>query len=247
VFVHRFDGKALNYSKYRPRYPRRILRLLEAGVGLDNRSVVADIGSGTGILSELFLKNGNHVLSVEPNDEMRGIAERRLEKFGNRFVSVKGTAESTSLASRTVDLVAVGQALHWFGPESRKEFRRILKGKRFVCVVYNDRRSNGRAETVYSKLVEEYGGDRGTVPEVDDTYISQFLGNDQFTKFSIPNRQVLGYVGLLGRLASASYMPGPGSQSWNALTRDVRDVIEHLGVRGRVTLHYLTRVYIGHV
>jgi SAM-dependent methyltransferase len=248
MFVDRFDGRALNYSRYRPRYPRRILRLLELEAGLDQKSVVADVGSGTGILSELFLSHGNSVLSVEPNDEMRRIAETMLAKHGDRFASVKGTAESTSLPNNAVDLVAVGQALHWFEPEkARREFRRILRGRRPVCVVFNDRKSDGPVEVEYGRLVLEYAVDRGNTPEVDDPYLGRFLGNDQFKRFSIPNRQVLGYSGLLGRLASASYMPGPGSRSWDALTRDVSEVVRSLGVNGRVTLHYVTRVYIGHV
>ena len=77
--TQRFKGRIENYAKYRPSYPRDVLELLEMERGLTGTSV-ADVGSGTGILSELFLANGNRVLGVEPNREMRGAAERRLRR-----------------------------------------------------------------------------------------------------------------------------------------------------------------------
>ncbi|HEX8116661.1 MAG TPA: methyltransferase domain-containing protein, partial [Pyrinomonadaceae bacterium] len=67
----RFSTRVADYIKYRPGYPPAVLRLLERECGLGPDSVVADVGSGTGLLSELFLKNGNRVYGVEPNREMR--------------------------------------------------------------------------------------------------------------------------------------------------------------------------------
>jgi len=37
-------------------------------------SVIADIGSGTGILTKLLLEKKLTVFAIEPNDDMRGIA-----------------------------------------------------------------------------------------------------------------------------------------------------------------------------
>src|SRR5438876_4321031 len=95
-FTRRFTGRAPFYSTSRPSYPMRILDILRTEIGFDRTFVVADVGSGTGLLSELFLANGNHVIGVEPNDDMRIFAEKRLGKFP-KFLSVKGRAERTSL------------------------------------------------------------------------------------------------------------------------------------------------------
>ena len=65
-----------NYIKYRPGYPSAVIDTLASECGLTEKSIVADIGSGTGILSELFLKHGNPVFGVEPNREMREAGER---------------------------------------------------------------------------------------------------------------------------------------------------------------------------
>ena len=68
--IERFSTRVENYIRYRPGYPKALIDLLERECSLPANSVIADVGSGTGILSELFLKNGNVVYRVEPNGEM---------------------------------------------------------------------------------------------------------------------------------------------------------------------------------
>jgi SAM-dependent methyltransferase len=79
----RFTGRVENYIKYRPGYPGGMIETLVKECGLTKDSIVADIGSGTGILSGLFLKNGNRVFGVEPNREMREAGERLLQRVPN--------------------------------------------------------------------------------------------------------------------------------------------------------------------
>src|SRR5439155_17040285 len=63
-FTRRFTGRAPFYSTSRPSYPMRILDILRTEIGFDRTFVVVDVGSGTGLLSELFLANGNHVIGM---------------------------------------------------------------------------------------------------------------------------------------------------------------------------------------
>src|SRR6266850_4933000 len=107
--VERFSSRVANYVRYRPGYPPAIIDLLETECGLTSGSFIADIGSGSGKLTELFLENGNVVFGVEPNAAMRVAAEEILEAYFG-FRSVDGTAESTTLASASVDFVTAGQA-----------------------------------------------------------------------------------------------------------------------------------------
>ena len=96
--------------------------------GLRPDHVIADVGSGTGILSKLFLENGNRVFAVEPNDEMRRAGEEYLSGF-KKFSSVAGSAEATTLADASVDFVTVAQAFHWFEPvAARREFHESCAG-----------------------------------------------------------------------------------------------------------------------
>src|SRR5579862_8232214 len=111
--THRFTNRSENYAKYRPRYPKEIVEFLVGEIGFTPDWTIADIGSGTGLLSELWLKNGNRVYGVEPNREMREVGERLLAGFEN-FRSVDGTAEATTLPNAVIDLVTAGSAFHWF-------------------------------------------------------------------------------------------------------------------------------------
>jgi len=137
---NRFSNRATYYAKSRPRYPEAILNFMEKELSLTKASVVADIGSGTGILSELFLKHGNSVFGVEPNGEMRKTAEELLAAYPN-FKSKDGTAEATTLPATSVDFVTAAQSFHWFDPtKAREEFLRIMKTQGWVLLIWNTSR-----------------------------------------------------------------------------------------------------------
>jgi len=246
--IKRFQGRADVYSKYRPTYPRGILRILRKEVGFVREKVVADIGSGTGILSELFLEAGNKVYCVEPNEDMRNAAIEKLRRYASKFISVDGTAEETTLKRGSIDLVTVGQALHWFDLEkARAEFARILRKEGYVSILYNYRREKGKVEEAYGKLIAKFEKDRATVPDVDDAYAASFLNGGKVKKFVMPNSQSLNLQGMMGRLASASYMPLQSDRKWVEIEKEVRKIVDEQGRNGVVTLHYDTTLYLGRV
>src|SRR5712692_8631532 len=108
----RFSNRVADYVRYRPGYPGALIDLLRTECGLRPDHVIADVGSGTGLLSKLFLENGNRVYGVEPNQEMREAGEEFLRSFPE-FTSVAGSAEDTTLGNTSVDFVTAGQAFHW--------------------------------------------------------------------------------------------------------------------------------------
>src|SRR5690348_8431451 len=95
--TRRFSNRVDNYIAYRPSYPRAVIDLLRRECGLAADWGIADVGSGPGNLTRLFLDNGNRVFGVEPNREMREAGERLLSDYPG-FTSVSGTAEATTLA-----------------------------------------------------------------------------------------------------------------------------------------------------
>jgi ubiquinone/menaquinone biosynthesis C-methylase UbiE len=245
----RFSDRVENYVKYRPGYPPAVLDLLVARCGLAPDSVIADVGSGTGILSELLLKNGNRVLAVEPNREMRTAAENLLIGY-DTFTSIDGRAEATTLADSSVDLVVAAQAFHWFDqPGARSEFARILKAGGWTVLVWNERRLGTSPFLVdFENLFLKYGTDYARVRHENvEPDIGSFFAPHRFELESFDNLQQLDLEGLTGRVLSASYTPRPDNPDYAAMLSELNDIFATHQIHGRVVIEYDTRVYFGHL
>jgi len=243
----RFSSRVENYRKYRPGYPSEIIPLLKSECGLTRESIIADLGSGTGLFTEIFLKNGNTTFGVEPNAEMRKAGEQTLAGYPN-FQSVDGTAESTTLPGRSVDFVVAGQAFHWFDRgKARPEFRRILKPSGWVVLAWNGyRMESSQMMTSYQALVAKYGTDYSEVQrEVVGIDVESFYapGSCKCARFSFTQR--FDYEGLEGRLLSSSYAPEPDHPGYEAMLRDLRAVFDANQEDGHVNFDYETEVYYG--
>ena len=245
----RFSSRVENYIKYRPGYPSAVIDTLASECGLTEKSIVADIGSGTGILSELFLKHGNPVFGVEPNREMREASERLLKQHPN-FTSVNGTAEATTLANGSVDFITAGQAFHWFDRnQARREFARILKPNGWVVLIWNDRQTDASSFLrEYEELLQKYGTDYQQVNHrnIDTEAITAFFAPQLFTRREFENQQVFDMEGLTGRLLSSSYAPEPGHPNHQPMLEALRAVFDRYQAGGKVTLGYATTMYFGH-
>lgn len=243
----RFTTRVETYAKYRPGYPDELVDLLNSECELNETSVIADVGSGTGILSELLLKNGNEVIGVEPNAAMRSAAETLLEGYP-RFRSVDGSAEATTLPAKSVDLVTAGQAFHWFdSPKARTEFLRILKPLGFVVLIWNDRRlASTPFLSAYEDLLQKYGTDYQQVSHLNVSgEIAEFFAPGAFELSTFENSQRFDFESLKGRVSSASYTPEPGHTNFEAMMARLREIFEANQVDGAVSFDYDTRVYYG--
>jgi SAM-dependent methyltransferase len=243
----RFSNRAADYVRYRPGYPSELLDVLRKECDLRPGHVVADIGSGTGFLSELFLKNGNAVFGVEPNREMREAGELHLQSYRG-FVSVEGSAEATTLPEACADFVAAGQAFHWFEPEkTRAEFRRILRPQGWVVALWNFREMETPFARAYEDILVKYGTDytrvRDSYPQSHDVQ-SFFLGGE-FLHHTLPNVQFLDWDGLAGRLRSGSYVPLEGHANFAPMMDALRELFRRYQENGRVRAEFATHLYAG--
>jgi SAM-dependent methyltransferase len=242
----RFSNRVENYVRYRPGYPTEIIALLRDECGLTSNSVIADIGSGTGKLSELFLNAGCRVFGIEPNKEMREAGERMNHP---NFTSVNGSAEATTLPAQNVDFITAGQAFHWFDLDRcRPEFARILKPGGWLVIIWNDRRDDTTPFlAAYENLLEQYGTDyaqahhrRSDKPEV----IRPFFGNEPRFK-SFHNIQQFDFEGLKGRLLSSSYAPVEGQPKYEEMLIELKRIFNLHQKDGIVAFQYDTHVYYG--
>lgn len=242
----RFSDRTEDYVKYRPGYPPGVLETLKTKFGLEPTHTIADIGSGTGISAELFLKNGNEVLAVEPNEPMRRAAEDLLAKYPE-FKSINGSAEHTTLADQSAHFIVAAQAFHWFDPgPTKKEFQRILKPGGHCAVLFNDRRVGGSPfHDAYELLLKTMESDYEKVKHknVSEKRHRAFLG--AYREFTFPNEQRFDFDGLLGRLRSSSYSPKEGSPAFEPMVKALRKIFDDNQRGGFVTMEYTTQLFVG--
>lgn len=247
--VERFTSRVESYVRYRPSYPAAMLQLLKERCRLSAASRVADVGSGTGILTRLLLETGARVWAVEPNRAMRAAAEQGLGGE-ERFRSVVGTAEATTLPAGSIDLVTAGQAFHWFDvPRSRAEFARILVPAGWVALVWNERPLGASPflddyERILLQQVSEYQ----QAAEVRQRRENPASARALFSAVQVatfPNPQALDFQALVGRLLSSSYAPEPGHPEHEPLIGALRELFARHQHDGRIEYTYETRVYFG--
>ncbi|HEX9629215.1 MAG TPA: class I SAM-dependent methyltransferase [Pyrinomonadaceae bacterium] len=247
--ITRFSSRVENYAKYRPGYPPGLLEILQSKCGLTKEAVIADIGSGTGLLSEAFLENGNAVFGIEPNELMRIKAERLPKSFAH-FRSVAATAENTTLPDESIDFITAGQAFHWFDREAAKqEFRRILKPEGWVVLVWNARRLDSTAFLrEYEALLLRYSPDYPVVrhENIDDG-IGEFFAPQPMMCASLENVQRLDFESLKGRLSSSSYAPEAGQPNFELMLSELRNIFNAHNENGVVNFEYDTKIYYGHL
>ena len=244
----RFSDRATAYHAHRPRYPRQLLAELEQRCGLTPESVIADMGSGTGILTELFLEHGNTVFAVEPNAPMRAIAEENLR--GNpRFHSVAATAEETTLASESVDLIVAGQAFHWFErSRAQAEFARILRPQGWIVLVWNERVPDSTPfAAAYEAVLTQHSVDYTVMDPKkvsrDNHGISDFLG-PKMQVIHLRHQSRVTFEQLSGLAASASYAPLPGHAKYEGFSRALSEAFHAYAEDGTVPLDYEMKAYV---
>ncbi len=242
----RFSDRVEDYVKYRPHYPAGILTHLEEAYAFGPSWIVADIGSGTGISTELFLQNGNRVVAIEPNREMRLKAEELLGGY-SQFVSIEGTAEETGLAAASIDLIVAGQAFHWFDARrARTEFVRITRPGAVVALIWNERLILSDFEREYEGLILRYAGDYKAInhKNLTDAQFSGFFYPQSYQLRPFDNEQRFDFDGLRGRLLSSSYIPKEGPVH-EAMMEALAALFNQHAVDGQVRVGYETKVYSG--
>jgi SAM-dependent methyltransferase len=248
--TQRFSDRVENYIKYRPHYPQAMWEFFRDALHMQAGNVVADVGSGTGILTEPLIQAGQQVYAIEPNREMREAAERLLQHQAG-FISIDGTAEQTTLPENSVDMIVAAQAFHWFDRARTKvEFRRIIRPDGIVALIWNDRRTDTTPFLrEYENLLLGLATDYAEVNHrnIDDEALQEFFAPHNYHTAVFGNVQYFDYDGLAGRLLSSSYAPLAGHPRHEPMMSALRDIFDRYAEAGTVAFEYDTRVYYGTV
>jgi SAM-dependent methyltransferase len=239
-----FSAKAEKYARYRWDYaPAALQRIFEL-TGIDERSLVADIGAGTGILTRHFVGKCKLVYAVEPNGPMRALAEQALRQMTG-WQALDGRAEATGLPDHCLDLIAAGQALNWFDPQlARREFRRILKPGGWLAAIRN---AGSYSPELDAAMAAVYPQETDTTAWMKgrDTPLSFYFGGDDFLQESYSFSKPETWEQFFGSHCTASYAPDENSPLFPRFERAARAAFDHFSVDGLVVSQVETKLYIG--
>lgn len=152
-FKDHFSKQAAEYAKFRPTYPPALFEYL--GKITRSRRLAWDCGTGNGQAAVALAAVFDRVIATDASQDQIRNAQRN-EKVEYRVAP----AESSGLGPKSVDLVMVAQALHWFDLERfYAEARRVLKSRGIL------------AASAYNLLHIE-----PTVDQVVERYYRQIVG-----------------------------------------------------------------------
>ena len=243
--TERFSNRVADYVKYRPDYPSALMDYLVECCGLRAAHVVADIGSGTGLLTQEFLKYGNPVYGVEPNANMRAAAADFLQPYAN-FEPIVGQAEATTLAATSVDWIVAGQAFHWFDQRAaRSEFFRILQPGGRVALIWNSRQMGDPFQQAYERFLCAHAPEYGVVSQQRPTAVSlaEFFAPAAMEVATFEHHQVFDFDGLRGRLLSCSYAPNEDAANYGVMMEELRSLFDQYSHQGQLFFRYTTHLY----
>ncbi|MGJ8744406.1 class I SAM-dependent methyltransferase [Polaribacter sp.] len=238
-----YDKKEILYDKFRPEYPTGIVSLINNERDSTVKKI-ADIGAGTGRLSERFLDQGFIVFAIEPNEKMVKLMIHKYEKF-NTFHAINSNSESTGLPNDSMDMVSFGQSFHWCdNPKSIIEAKRILKPSGKILICWNDREKtedafNQEFEEILLRLFPLYSINKEVLYDAD-ILKRKFMSKSVEYK-EIANSQILDIDGFVGRLESNSYFI-------QVHKKEFRDSIEQLFIKFKknrlIKINYLCKIFV---
>jgi len=249
----RFSDVASLYSKFRPSYPKELIDFLFSQVGFIRSSVIADIGSGTGIFSRLLLEMGCYVYCVEPNDDMRQISETFLrESELKNFIFIKASAENTGLHEKSIDFITVAQAFHWFDRATFKmECNRILKNDGKVVLMWNMRDFETEIIKKEYELREKYCvGTHGLkYKDMNKRDVQDFFKDNKYEVRIFRNDLLLNREAYIGMNLSGSYSPNKkkNMDKYNGLIMELNMFFDEYNSNGLILFPQFTECYIGRI
>lgn len=240
-----FNNKTKEYALGRPSYPTEVLKTIKE-LGINESSSIADIGAGTGLLTNLLGELGCNVLAIEPNESM--LEECKKYCSNNKNIEfINAPAEETTLKENSVDVITIAQAFHWFDKQlCKKEFPRILKKDGYVIILFNEMQLDSQLAKEYTSILHKYKvkTNAGISADFDpDKEKFNFFGQD-YTKLYYDNSHTLTEQGFVGGALSLSYTPSKQDSTYDEFVAELQQLFSNYQQNDKVTFHYKTEVCI---
>ena len=234
--------RATLYEKYRLPYSSQAVNDLLDYIG--PIQTMADIGAGNGQLTRLFAERCNRIFMVEPEPAMRQVASTALAKWPNIEIRA-GSAEQTTLADHSLDLIVVGNAFHRFRPEACVELRRILKPSGWVALFSYELTNKALHEMRSAK----YAALKGANSRVSKVWLGmppqELFGKAQIHTRTYQQSRMDDWTIFFGTACTWLEAPEPGDPEFDLYETLNREVFDAFAVNGAVRIDYETHVAFG--
>jgi len=216
-----FTGRARAYVMARPGYPDEAIEYIRGLAPVD--AVFADVGAGTGKLTELIAGYGYEIFAVEPNADMREQLAITLAPFSNARI-VDGLAEATTLADHSVDVITCAQTLNRVDIDAfRIECQRISKLEPIVVSLYNYNPDEMESVLRYEKSTGAFYRN----PVVKEFSNPIFLTRDKWILY----------------FSSMEGVPRKGDLGYEKHIAEINEIFDRDNVGGVLCLNLVTKVY----
>jgi len=241
-----YTNKAGIYGQHRPEYNPEAISTFQAAVGLPRCTIVLDTGSGTGLLTRHLLKHYETVYALEPSANMQAVAAAKLGEHPG-FKPLTAPAERIPLSNQSVDLIAAGQAIHWFQPEAALvEFQRIAKPGAWLLLAYIKSRDEALNQALGTIFTEENGlMPLSEQPPSDLVPKSFYFAGGEFETQQFPHNHPETWECFLGGMATAAFAPNLDHPLYGNFIQAARKVFEQFSKDGILDWKIATEISYG--
>lgn len=251
-FYKLFNDKAKLYATSRPGYSAHVLEYLKKDLEFTSAVKGADIGCGTGQLTQILAQYFNFIYAIEPNSYMMEECKKYLHNYKN-ISYIQQSAENTKIEEKSLDYAITAQAFHLFhNAETLKELKRILKPNGYFIIIYNMKNHFSdlfiKNEKVLLKYCPLYNRDFHATEFQKDSFRDCFNEESyQYHYFQNDNTEYLDSETFINRTLSASYAIQKDNPCFSDFTDELYSVFEEFSVNHKVKMELSTVIYSGHL
>ncbi len=162
-----FNQMASFYDKYRPDYPKEVLKTITELAGLNKNSKILEIGCGSGKYTKELIEKGYEVVALDPGEDLITKAKVTYKQGKVKFVNSR--FEDYSIESDTYDIIVSAQAFHWVEkPKGFELCSKALKSDGWLMPFWNiELIEETELDKDLFKIIEKYSAHVSTMKSKD--------------------------------------------------------------------------------
>lgn len=249
IDLEEVSERVRNFLLYAPDYPVEILNVLRQDFGLNKTDVIADIGSGLGFLTNLFINESDDIFMIENQEDYLKVIKSVYKQYPKVKI-YENTAEKTGLARESIDLIMLGNVFHHYAPKPiKQEFQRIIKPNGLVSLIWHQKNIEIGLQRDYEKVLEQNIPNYKNLSEthINLKSIDNFFDPYPFHYQKFPNFIIYDLDGLKGHFLSSSLIHKNDDTNMQAVLKELEKIFNIHQQFGKIRFDYNTLIFIGKI